>query len=80
MDVQNQANGMCFTNADSACIYSSMFDATLHCCNLDTGRTELYANLSHFMTGYCGDVVLDKYRRVYVNDTGAQVLHGDEVF
>ena len=78
LEVENQPNGMCFTNDGLSLIYSSMFDAKLHRYELATGATELYADLGRHMTGYCGDMVIDKVGRVYVDDTGARVLHGEK--
>lgn len=74
VEVENQPNGMCF-NADGSLIYSSMFDAKLY--QLKDGSSTLYADMSHVMTGYCGDMVIDKSGRVYLDDTGARVLHGE---
>jgi sugar lactone lactonase YvrE len=75
MDVPNQPNGMCFL-PDGSLIYSSMFDAKLH--RYYNGKSELYADLSSLMTGYCGDMVIDAQGRVYIDDTGARVLHGEK--
>jgi sugar lactone lactonase YvrE len=30
------------------------------------------------MTGYCGDMVIDGHGCIYIDDTGARVLHGEE--
>ncbi|KAF2429397.1 calcium-dependent phosphotriesterase [Tothia fuscella] len=60
--VENQPNGMCFLDANTL-ITSSMFDAKLHRYQLDTGSSELYAELS---SGH-----------VFIDDTGARVLHGE---
>lgn len=74
-EVENQPNGMCFA-PDGSLIYSSMFDAKLY--RRDTaGNVSLYADMSHIMTGYCGDMAIDKTGRVYLDDTGARVLHGE---
>lgn len=75
LEVENQPNGMCFAS-DGSLIYSSMFDAKLY--RLQDGKSELYADLSQVMTGYCGDMVIDKHDRVYIDDTGARVLHGEK--
>ncbi|TQV92507.1 hypothetical protein V2A60_007189 [Cordyceps javanica] len=75
LSVENQPNGMCFA-ADGSLIYSSMFDAKLY--RFKDGTSELYADMSHVMTGYCGDMVIDKSGRVYVDDVGARVLHGEQ--
>ncbi|OIW35720.1 calcium-dependent phosphotriesterase [Coniochaeta ligniaria NRRL 30616] len=74
VEVENQPNGMCF-HPDGSLVYSSMFDAKLY--KLKEGKSTLYADLSHVMTGYCGDMVIDRTGRVYVDDTGARVLHDE---
>ncbi|KNG85208.1 hypothetical protein ANOM_008082 [Aspergillus nomiae NRRL 13137] len=75
--VENQPNGMCFT-PDGALIWSSMFDAKLYRHDFSTGKDTLYADMSRVMTGYCGDMTVDSTGRVYVGDTGARVLHGEQ--
>lgn len=75
LDVENQPNGMCFAS-DGALIYSSMFDAKLY--RLQNGQSKLYADMSHVMTGYCGDMVIDRTGRIYIDDTGARVLHNEK--
>ncbi|KAJ5148321.1 hypothetical protein N7526_001673 [Penicillium atrosanguineum] len=75
LEVENQPNGMCFA-ADGSLIYSSMFDARLY--RFSEGKSELYADMSHVMTGYCGDMVIDRAGRVYMDDVGARVLHGEQ--
>ncbi|KAE8382404.1 hypothetical protein BDV26DRAFT_288443 [Aspergillus bertholletiae] len=75
LEVENQPNGMCIA-ADGSLIYSSMFDAKLY--RFRDGTSELYADMSHVMTGYCGDMVIDRSGRVYVDDVGARVLHGEQ--
>lgn len=75
LEVPNQPNGMCFM-PDGSLIYSSMFDAKLH--RYQNGETELYADLSSLMTGYCGDMVIDSSGRVFIDDTGARVLHREK--
>lgn len=74
VEVEHQPNGMGFTS-DGALIYSSMFDAKLY--KLKDGQHTLYADMSGTMTGYCGDMVIDSSDRVYLDDTGARVLHGE---
>ncbi|KAJ0418593.1 hypothetical protein BJY00DRAFT_314745 [Aspergillus carlsbadensis] len=74
--VENQPNGMCFAG-DGSLIWSSMFDAKLYRRD-STGVDTLYADLSSIMTGYCGDMVIDSKGRVYLDDTGAKVLHGEK--
>jgi sugar lactone lactonase YvrE len=75
-DVENQPNGMYFLDSNTL-ITSSMFDSKLYRYQLDTGKSELYADLSTVMTGYCGDMVIDRHDRVFIDDTGARVLHGE---
>jgi sugar lactone lactonase YvrE len=76
VEVEPQPNGMCF-HSDGSLLYSSMFDAKLFKFDLATGQSTPYADLSEWMTGYCGDMVIDKHGRVYIDDTGARVLHGE---
>ncbi|OBT97575.1 hypothetical protein VE01_04445 [Pseudogymnoascus verrucosus] len=75
LEVPNQPNGMCFM-PDGSLIYSSMFDAKLY--RYYNGQIELFADLSSLMTGYCGDMVIDAAGRVFIDDTGARVLHGEK--
>ncbi|KKY21328.1 putative gluconolactonase precursor [Phaeomoniella chlamydospora] len=75
VEVENQPNGMCFAS-DGSLIYSSMFDAKLY--RLKDGHSTLYADMSKVMTGYCGDMVIDQAGRVFLDDTGAKVLHGEK--
>jgi sugar lactone lactonase YvrE len=72
--VEQQPNGM-FFHPDGSLIYSSMFDAKLY--RLKYGESKLYSDLSGIMTGYCGDMFIDQKGRVYLDDTGARVLHGE---
>ncbi|KAL2211546.1 calcium-dependent phosphotriesterase [Sarocladium strictum] len=75
LEMENQPNGMCFLD-DGSLICSSMFDAKLY--HVKDGKSTLYADMSHVMTGYCGDMVIDKHGRVFLDDTGARVLHGEK--
>ena len=75
VEVKNQPNGMCFKD-DGTLIYSSMFDGQLH--QYSNGKSQPYADLSSVMTGYCGDMVIDAKGRIYMDDTGARVLHGEK--
>ncbi|KAL5086743.1 hypothetical protein Trisim1_008819 [Trichoderma cf. simile WF8] len=75
-EVENQPNGMCFSS-DGSLIYSSMFDAKLYRRDA-SGKDTLYADMSGVMTGYCGDMAIDSTGRVYLDDTGARVLHGEQ--
>ncbi|KAL1887989.1 hypothetical protein Sste5346_009871 [Sporothrix stenoceras] len=75
LEVDQQPNGMCFTD-DGSLIYSSMFDAKLY--RYKDGKSTLYSDMSGTMTGYCGDMVIDNKGRVFLDDTGARVLHGQK--
>ncbi|OAA53001.1 Six-bladed beta-propeller, TolB-like protein [Cordyceps fumosorosea ARSEF 2679] len=75
LNMENQPNGMCFLD-DGSLICSSMFDAKLY--HVKDGKSTLYADMSHVMTGYCGDMVIDKAGRVFLDDSGARVLHGEK--
>ncbi|KAK5723674.1 hypothetical protein LTR15_005373 [Elasticomyces elasticus] len=75
VEVEHQPNGMCFAE-DGSLIYSSMFNAQLW--KYKDGEHTLYADMSDVMTGYCGDMVIDKSGTVYLDDTGARVLHGEQ--
>lgn len=75
-EVENQPNGMCFA-PDGSLIWSSMFDAKLYRRDA-SGEDTLYAVMSGVMTGYCGDMAIDSAGRVYLDDTGARVLHGEQ--
>ncbi|KAK5311279.1 hypothetical protein LTR93_011772 [Exophiala xenobiotica] len=60
LKVEPQLNGMCF-HPDGSLVYSSMFDAKLYKFDMETGQITLYADLSEFITDYCGDMVIDKH-------------------
>jgi sugar lactone lactonase YvrE len=75
LKVDQQPNGM-FFHPDGSLIYSSMFDAKLY--RLKDGTSALFSDLSSIMTGYCGDMFIDSKGRVYLDDVGARVLHGQE--
>ena len=74
LEVEQQPNGMCFL-PDGSLIYTSMFDCKLY--RYADGKTRLFADLSSVMTGYPGDMVIDRAGRVYVDDVGSRVLHGE---
>ena len=74
LEVEQQPNGMCFL-PDGSLIFTSMFDCRLY--RYAEGETTLFADLSSVMTGYPGDMVIDRAGRVYVDDVGARVLHGE---
>ena len=73
-EVEKQPNGMCFM-PDGSLIFSSMFDCRLH--RYANGKSALFADLSSVMSGYCGDMVIDKSGRIYLDDVGSRVLHGE---
>jgi sugar lactone lactonase YvrE len=75
-EVEHQPNGMCFA-PDGSLIWSSMFDSKLYRRD-KSGNDTLYADLSRIMKGYCGDMSIDSSGRVYLDDTGSRVLHGEE--
>lgn len=74
VEVEQQPNGIAFLS-DGSLIYSSMFDGKLY--RLADGVSELYVDLSSLMTGYPGDMVIDQNDRVYIDDVGSRVLHGE---
>lgn len=76
-ELPNQVNGSCF-NDTGALIYGTMFDKQLWSFDPQTGTHEHYADMSDLMTGYTGDAVMDARGRMYVDDVGARVLHGEE--
>lgn len=77
VEVNNQLRGMCFA-PDSSLIYLSVFGAKLHRLNLKDGNSTLYADISGIMTGYSGYMVIARAGRVYLDDTGAHILHSKE--
>ncbi|KAF2486942.1 hypothetical protein BDY17DRAFT_308288 [Neohortaea acidophila] len=72
--VEQCPNGMAFLS-DGSLIYSSMFDGKLY--RLADGVSELYVDLASVLAGYPGDMVIDQNDRVYVDDVGSRVLHGE---
>lgn len=76
-ELPNQVNGSDFTR-DGIFIYGTMFDKKLWAYDPETGEHTLYADMSEFMTGYTGDAVIDSKGRMYIDDVGARVLHGEE--
>ena len=76
LEVPNQPNGMAF-HPDGSLIFGSMFDNKLFRYDLGTRKSTEFSDLSHLMTGYIGDMVIDKHGRVYVDDVGAKILHGE---
>lgn len=75
-EVEQQPNGMVFT-ADGSLIWSSMFDSKLYIRD-KSGKDTLYADMNGMMKGYCGDMSIDSSGRVFLDDTGSRVLHGEE--
>ena len=76
IDVPQQPNGMAF-HPDGSLIYSSMFDKKLLRYDISTKKSTPFADLSPLMKGYNGDLVIDRHGRVYTDDVGARVLHGE---
>ena len=74
VQVPNQPNGICFA-PDGTLIHCSMFDQALY--KVVDGEDVLYKDLSPLMTGYCGDIVMDDAGRIYVDDVGARLHHGE---
>ncbi|MGH7779207.1 MAG: FAD-dependent monooxygenase [Candidatus Binataceae bacterium] len=73
-EIPQQPNGLGVL-PDGRLIITSMFDARLYVTN---GRTlEEYADLSSIVTGYLGDVVADPHGRLYIDDIGSRVFHGE---
>ena len=73
-EITQQPNGLGVL-PDGRLIITSMFDAKLYVAN--GGALEEYADLSSVVTGYLGDVVVDSQGRLYVDDIGARVFHGE---
>ena len=74
-EIPQQPNGLGVL-PDGRLVITSMFDAKLYVIN---GQTlEEYADLSSIVTGYLGDVVVDAQGRLYVDDIGARVFHGED--
>jgi 2-polyprenyl-6-methoxyphenol hydroxylase-like FAD-dependent oxidoreductase/sugar lactone lactonase YvrE len=73
-EIPQQPNGLGVL-PDGRLVITSMFDAKLYVVN---GQVlEEYADLSAIVTGYLGDVVVDAQGRLYVDDIGARVFHGE---
>jgi len=79
-EVPGQPNGLGLLS-DGRLVVASMLDRRL----LVTATAdpasplELWADLSGVATGYLGDLAVDAADRVYVDDTGARVLHGEPI-
>lgn len=76
-ELPNQPNGMDF-NKEGILIYSTMFDKQLWSYDPKTKVHKHYADMSELMQGYTGDAVIDSKGRMYMDDVGARVLHGEE--
>jgi sugar lactone lactonase YvrE len=76
-DVPERPNGLGFL-ADGTFLYTSMNDSRLYRIT-PGGKTELHSDMRSLMTGYTGDMVIDRFGRAYVDDVGARVLHGEEL-
>ena len=70
VEVEQQPNGLGFMK-DGSLVYTSMVDTRLY--RYNNGKSELFADLGPFMTGLCGDMVIDSFDRVYVDDTGRRL-------
>ena len=77
LETPNQVNGSAFDN-ENHLIYGTMFDKQLWSYNPTDGKHTHFADMSNLMSGYTGDMVTDSKGRVYVDDVGARVLHGEE--
>lgn len=73
-EVEGQPNGLSVL-PDGRLVIASMFDGCIYVADGD--RLELYADLSDVVTGYLGDMAVDAVGRIYVDDTGSRVLHGE---
>ncbi|KAF2168918.1 hypothetical protein M409DRAFT_20930 [Zasmidium cellare ATCC 36951] len=60
---------------DGTFVYSSFFEQKLY--THKDGTSSLYADVSHLMTGYCGDMEIDHEGYIYLDDIGCQPWHGD---
>lgn len=77
LEVPEQPNGTGFLS-DGTFIIGSMFDGKLMAVrDMDNPKMELYQDLNKYMTGYCGDMVIDANDNVYIDDVGARLHHGD---
>ncbi|KAK4499927.1 hypothetical protein PRZ48_008113 [Zasmidium cellare] len=71
---EHSMNGTGFL-PDGTFIYTSFFDKKLY--SYKDGASKLYADVSHLMTGYCGDMVIDNEGYIYFDDVGCRPWHGD---
>ncbi len=68
-------NGIGFL-PDGRLVITSMADQKLLVREAD-GRLTTRADLSHIMTGYCGDMAVDAQGRIYLDDVGFRVFEGE---
>jgi sugar lactone lactonase YvrE len=76
-EVPGRPNGLGFL-ADGTLMYTSMDDTRLYRIT-PRGKTELHSDMRSLMTGYTGDMVIDRFGRAYVDDVGARVNHGEKL-
>lgn len=72
--LDDRPNGLGFL-PDGRLIITAMKSGLLYVA--DDNGLEVYADLSHLLTGYLGDLTVDSAGRIYVDDTGARVLEGE---
>ncbi|MEZ5409140.1 MAG: FAD-dependent monooxygenase [Acidimicrobiales bacterium] len=79
-EVPGQPNGLGLLS-DGRLVVASMLDRQLLITADADPASPLqpYADLSAVATGYLGDLTVDAADRVYVDDTGARVLHGEPI-
>lgn len=77
-EVPEQPNGLAVL-PDGRLLVSSMFDKQLF--TIEPGARDLvhYCDLSALVSWYLGDVIVDSAGRLYVDDVGTRVLHGEPV-
>ncbi len=76
LDVPEQPNGLVVLD-DGAILVMSMFDRKVLELSAD-GAARVMADLEPITTGYLGDVVRSRTGRLYIDDVGTRVLHGDK--
>lgn len=79
LEVMNQPNGSGFLS-DGSFVYGSMFDQRLMIVrDLENPQPEVLCELKPLMTGYTGDMVIDAKDRIYIDDVGAKLHHGESL-
>jgi sugar lactone lactonase YvrE len=68
-------NGLGFL-PDGSLLATSMADQKLLRIARD-GKQTVHADLSHLMTGYCGDIAVDSKGNTYLDDVGFRVFEGE---